>query len=58
MKLPKELTTVTTLSKTVALIMFISLPIIAFIAGMNFEKQKSGVLNVPIVVEMPSKLAP
>jgi hypothetical protein len=38
MKLPKELTTVTPLSKTIALIMFTSLPIIAFFFGMNYQK--------------------
>ncbi len=37
MKLPRELTTVTRLSKFVALIMFITLPIIAFAFGMNFK---------------------
>jgi len=37
MQIPKELTTVTTLSKTVALIMFITLPIIAFLFGMKYQ---------------------
>ena len=40
-KLPKELTTVTPLSKAVALIMFISLPIIAFLFGMQYQMQLS-----------------
>jgi len=35
--LPKELTTVTPLSKTVALVMFISLPLIAFLFGMQYQ---------------------
>lgn len=38
MKLPKELTTVTPLSKTIALLLFISLPIVAFIFGINYQK--------------------
>ena len=37
MKIPKELTTVTPLSKAVALCMFIVLPIIAFILGMHYQ---------------------
>src|SRR3989344_7567875 len=37
MQLPKELTTVTPLSKNIALIMFTLLPIIAFILGMNYQ---------------------
>ena len=41
MKLPKELTTVTTLSKTVALIMFITLPIIGFLFGMRYQTMLS-----------------
>lgn len=39
MQLPKELTTVTTLSKSVAVIMFISLPIIAFLFGMRYQTE-------------------
>jgi hypothetical protein len=38
MKLPRELTTVTRLSKFLALIMFITLPVIAFSFGMNFKE--------------------
>lgn len=37
MPLPKELTTVTKLSKTLALIIFLSLPIIAFLFGMKYQ---------------------
>lgn len=37
MTLPKELTTVTTLSKAVALIMFITLPIVTFLYGMRYQ---------------------
>lgn len=43
MGLPKELTTVTTLSKTIALIMFISMPIIAFIFGLNYQMALSDI---------------
>lgn len=37
MQIPKELTTVTTVSKTVALVMFVTLPIIAFLFGMRYQ---------------------
>jgi len=37
MQLPKELVTVTPLSKAVALLLFVSLPILAFIFGMNYQ---------------------
>jgi len=39
MQLPKELTTVTPLSKAIALIMFTLLPIIAFLLGMQFQQK-------------------
>jgi hypothetical protein len=38
-KLPKELTTVTPLSKFLAGALFVFLPIVAFIMGMNYQKQ-------------------
>ena len=38
MSLPKSLTTVTTLSKVLALILFITLPVAGFYAGMQHEK--------------------
>lgn len=41
MQLPKELTTVTPLSKTIALIMFTLLPILAFLIGVEYEKKQS-----------------
>jgi len=59
MKLPKELTTVTPLSKTVALIMFISLPIITFLFGMQYQMmltEQKGMLppvETPIEIEKP-----
>ncbi len=37
MYFPKELTTITPVSKAVALIMFISLPVITFIFGMRYQ---------------------
>ena len=38
MKLPKELTTVTRLSKIVAMILFIALPIVGFLLGMRHQQ--------------------
>lgn len=38
MPLPKVFTTVTPLSKTIALILFVTLPIVAFIFGMSYQK--------------------
>jgi len=68
MKLPIELTTVTPLSKAVALIMFISLPIIAFLFGMQYQillsEQNSSIPSVvvpssaPIACTMDAKTCP
>lgn len=58
MQLSKELTTVTTLSKTVALIVFVSLPIIAFLFGMRYQVMLSGANNVPApspIVALPTE---
>lgn len=38
MKLSKKYTTVTTFSKTIALILFIALPFIGFYLGMQYQK--------------------
>ncbi len=38
-KLPKSLTTVTRVSKTIALIMFIALPFIGFYVGMRYQQE-------------------
>ncbi|HET9947236.1 MAG TPA: hypothetical protein VFQ63_04205 [Patescibacteria group bacterium] len=38
MSVSKKLTTVTTLSKTLALILFIGLPFLAFYLGMQYQK--------------------
>jgi len=45
MPLPKELTTVTLLSKLVALLLFILLPIVSFIFGVNYQKTISENVN-------------
>ena len=56
MRLPKELTTVTTLSKSVALLMFILLPIIGFLFGMQYQSKlmDQSVINNPPVVMSPT----
>ena len=46
MHLPKELTTVTPLSKSVALLMFISLPIITFFFGMSYQSAITNQNNI------------
>jgi len=46
MSLPKELTTVTPVSKTIALIMFITLPIMAFLFGMNYQNTVNDYKNL------------
>ena len=50
MTLPKELITVTPLSKTIALIMFTLLPVIAFLLGMKFQ-QKMTLYVTPVQYE-------
>lgn len=54
-KLPKYFTKVTPLSKTLALILFISLPIVAFFIGIQYEKiiQQSHV-SVTSIIGQPS----
>ncbi len=49
MNLPKELTTVTRVSKAVALLMFILLPIVAFLFGMKYQKS----LQTPETISPP-----
>lgn len=51
MTLPKELTTVTPLSKAVALLLFILLPIISFIFGMNYQ---AGYFDKKMVAPSPT----
>ena len=46
MPLPKELTTVTPLSKAVALLLFILLPILSFLFGMNYQTIVNNINNV------------
>lgn len=59
MKIPKELITVTPLSKAVALLLFFSLPIVAFIFGVNYQKmsdnRKLVITPTPTIVEIPVK---
>lgn len=58
MQIPKELTTVTRLSKTLALILFILLPVAGFFSGIEYQKslspiqlpQSSGSNNVPTLM--------
>lgn len=47
MQLPKEIVTVTKLSKMVALIMFITLPIIAFLFGMRYQTALTELNTIP-----------
>ncbi|MDO8610223.1 MAG: hypothetical protein Q7R95_06750 [bacterium] len=54
MNLPKELTTVTALSKKIALIMFVALPIIAFLFGMKYQQIISFSYKLPLL-SSPSK---
>lgn len=64
MPLPKELTTVTPLSKTIALILFILLPILSFFLGMNYQKvieNKAAVTSTPtpgVFCTMEAKICP
>lgn len=70
MQLPKELTTVTPLSKTVALIMFIMLPVITFTFGMRYQSllteqskikspnSKVGPSPEPVACTMDAKICP
>jgi hypothetical protein len=66
MKIPKELTTVTPLSKAVALLLFVSLPIVTFVFGMNYQKliNNTGSISVPtpttepVACTMDAKICP
>lgn len=46
MQLPKELTTITPLSKTLAFILFITLPIITYFFGVNYQAMIDGSTQV------------
>lgn len=46
MPLPKELITVTPLSKAVALLLFILLPILSFLLGMNYQNIINNLQNI------------
>lgn len=64
MNLPKELTTVTPLSKAVALLLFISLPIVGFMFGMNYQAGaydnliKPVPTGEPVACTMDAKICP
>lgn len=67
MQLPKELTTVTPLSKLIALIVFITLPVIAFFYGMNYQSkiteqnnqtQIISPTNRPVLCTLEAKICP
>ena len=53
MQLPKEIVTVTKLSKIVALIMFITLPVIAFLFGMRYQTMLTGQATIPPISISP-----
>lgn len=57
MHLPKELTTVTPLSKTVALIMFITLPVVTFLFGMQYQMALQQENKIPIISPSPEPVA-
>lgn len=52
MKLSKRYTTVTTLSKTIAFILFILLPFIGFYLGMEYQKRLDVTRNTPYEIQM------
>lgn len=53
MNLPKELTTVTPISKAIALVLFISLPIVGFVFGMNYQAGHYDNIMKPIPTPEP-----
>jgi hypothetical protein len=55
-KLPKWLTTVTPLSKALAMILFIALPFIGFYLGMKYQQQI--MINPPVVSEVQKNIIP
>lgn len=58
MELPKELTTVTPLSRRIALVLFFLLPIIGFFVGVKYQTQtKESIrdqINPPVVISSPT----
>jgi hypothetical protein len=58
MKLPKWTTTVTPLSKTLALIFFTILPIIAFFFGMEYQKRVDQSIPEIIQTISPTTISP
>ncbi|OGK19853.1 hypothetical protein A3C23_04070 [Candidatus Roizmanbacteria bacterium RIFCSPHIGHO2_02_FULL_37_13b] len=61
MEVPRELNTVTHISKIMALILFILLPIISFLWGMKYQRMLNGeVSNFPVqkACTMEAKICP
>jgi len=58
MKLPKELTTVTPLSKNIALLLFATLPIVGFLMGMRYQQAVTQPQNIPQTIAVPSVANP
>jgi len=52
-KLPKSWTTVTRLSKTIALALFILLPILAFFLGTYYQQE----IDRPLIFQIPEGLS-
>lgn len=49
MNLPKEITTVTPLSRNIALLMLIAMPVIGFLLGMKYQNTITEIKNVPVI---------
>lgn len=57
MTLPKSLTTVTTFSKLIALLMFVTFPFIGFYLGMVYEQKVTPIIQ-EVAVNQPANLSP
>lgn len=55
MPLPKSFTTVTSFSKTVALVIFTLLPICAFFLGMRYQGILDGTATYPTIPSLPTE---
>lgn len=58
MPLPKSLTTVTALSKTLAAILFIILPFLGFFLGMQYQKGIAGQNNINTTINHTPSISP
>ncbi|MBI3620452.1 hypothetical protein HY214_04925 [Candidatus Roizmanbacteria bacterium] len=52
--LPRELTTVTPLSRTLAFVVVLVVPVIGFFIGIRYQQNQPGVADNPYVFEKPS----